>query len=60
MQGILDKILTNRPINPLEIFEEYSQMLKRSYIHKEVHFEHVFVDNINRTECIKSLQMYKV
>lgn len=60
MQGILDKILTTRPINPLEVFEEYSRLLKRTYIHKEVYFEHVFVDNINQSECNKSLQLYKV
>eukprot|EP00102_Acyrthosiphon_pisum_P010181 XP_008178383.1 PREDICTED: radial spoke head protein 6 homolog A-like isoform X2 [Acyrthosiphon pisum] len=34
-------------------------MLKRTYIHNDVNFERVFVDNINRNYCFKSLQMYK-
>jgi len=35
-------------------------LLKRTYIHNETNFERVFVDNINRNYCFKSLQMYKV
>jgi hypothetical protein len=60
LQGILDKISSERPTSPLENFEKYSQLLKRTYIHKEVNFERVFIDNINRSYCQKSLQMYKV
>lgn len=60
LQEILDKILTERPTYPVANFEKYSMMLKRTYIHNEVHFERVFVDNINRNYCNKSLQMYKV
>ncbi|XP_026820231.1 radial spoke head protein 6 homolog A-like [Rhopalosiphum maidis] len=58
LQDILDKILSERPSNPLENFEKYSMMLKRTYIHNEANFERVFVDNINRNNCFKSLQMY--
>jgi len=60
LQDILDKILLERPKNPLQNFEKYSMMLKRTYIHNDVNFERVFVDNINRNYCFKSLQMYKV
>jgi len=60
LQNVLDKILSEKPTNPLENFEKYSIMLKRTYIHNEVNFERVFVDNINRNYCNKSLQMYKV
>lgn len=60
LQSILDKILLERPPDPLGNFEKYSIMLKRSYIQKEVYFERVFVDNINRPDCNKHLQMYKV
>jgi len=60
LQDILDKLLLERPKNPLKNFEKYSMMLKRTYIDEEVNFERVFVDNINRNYCFKSLQMYKV
>lgn len=60
LQGIIDKILSERPENPLKSFELYSQILKRSYIPRESNFEPVFVDNINRDDCHRSLQMYKV
>jgi len=60
LQDLLDKILLERPKNPLQNFEKYSMMLKRTYIHNDVNFERVFVDNINRNYCFKSLQMYKV
>ncbi|KAF0757937.1 radial spoke head protein 4 A-like [Aphis craccivora] len=59
LQDILNKILSERPANPLENFEKYSMLLKRTYIHNETNFERVFVDNINRNYCFKSLQMYK-
>ncbi|CAI6359810.1 unnamed protein product [Macrosiphum euphorbiae] len=59
LQDLLDKILLERPKNPLQNFEKYSMMLKRTYIHNDVNFERVFVDNINRNYCFKSLQMYK-
>jgi len=60
LQDILDKILLERPKSPLKNFEKYSMMLKRTHIDDEVNFERVFVDNINRNYCFKSLQMYKV
>lgn len=60
LQGILDKILLERPTNPLDNFEKYSWMLKRTYIHEEVNFERVFVDNINRNDCRSNLKLYKV
>lgn len=60
LQEILDKILLERPTNPLENFEQYSQMLKRTFIHKEFNFDRVFVDNINRKDCHMSLEIYKV
>jgi len=60
LQDILDKILLERPQNPLKNFEKYSMMVKRTYIHNEANFERVFVDDINRNYCFKSLQMYKV
>jgi len=60
LQGILDKILLERPTNPLDKFEQYSQMLKRMYVHEEANFERVFVDNINRKDCHMSLEIYKV
>ncbi|XP_025198167.1 radial spoke head protein 4 homolog A-like [Melanaphis sacchari] len=59
LQNILNKILSEKPSNPLENFEKYSIMLKRTYIHNDANFERVFVDNINRNYCFKSLQMYK-
>lgn len=61
LNGILDKLSTERPENPLEMFEEYSRLLKRTYnINEEINFEKVFVDDINRSDCRNSLNMYKV
>lgn len=60
MQSILDKILAERPSDPLKNFEDYSQILKRTYFHEEINFERIFVDNIDWNACHKSLQMYKV
>lgn len=60
MRRILDKILSERPNNPLENFEKFSHLVKRTYVNEEVHFEQVFVDDINRNACKNNLQMYKV
>lgn len=60
MRRILDKILSERPNNPLENFEKFSNLVKRTYVNKEVNFEQVFVDDINRNTCRNNLQMYKV
>lgn len=60
MQGILDKISYEKPSNPLENFEKYSQQLKRTYIRKDDNFERIFVDNIDRNNCQRNLKIYKV
>lgn len=60
MRRILDKILSERPNNPLENFEKFSNLVKRTYVNKEVNFEQVFVDDINRNTSRNNLQMYKV
>lgn len=53
-------ILEENPEHPYESFEEFSLKLKRRYIHKEVYLQSVFVDSINRTDCNRNLQLYKV
>lgn len=60
LQNILDLILLERPKNPLEVFEKYSLMLKRTYVYREVNFERVFVEHISQKFCQRTLQMYKV
>ncbi|VVC28841.1 Radial spokehead-like protein [Cinara cedri] len=60
LKSILDKLLVEKPKNPLETFEEYSHLLKRTYnLNEEYNFERVFVDAINRSDCRKRLHMYK-
>lgn len=60
LQEIINKILLEKPKNPLKSFEFYSQILKRSYIPRENYFEPVYVDHINRDDCRKNLEMYEV
>ncbi|XP_050528408.1 radial spoke head protein 4 homolog A-like isoform X2 [Daktulosphaira vitifoliae] len=58
-EEVLNKILQDMPSNPVEQFENYSKMVKQTYINLDTRFERVYVDNINAADCQKNLEIYK-